>query len=131
MATEPSIRDALIAEILGDVGKLDDAIKALPASLSSELKPILASIVTEIHNFHKSVKSLVEEDINNFAAKQETLQISFQANAEEILKKNMELAVRDLFQKKATERWLNYVLVFCFSAAGGLLGSFVSNHFLK
>jgi hypothetical protein len=55
MATEPTVRDALIAEILGDVGKLHDSVQELKAitptvfeSTKTGMSEILAALEKEV-----------------------------------------------------------------------------------
>jgi len=46
--TSATVQEALLAELLGDVGKLHDQIKALPARLEETVQPILKQAEEEL-----------------------------------------------------------------------------------
>jgi hypothetical protein len=48
MAAEPTVRDALIAEMLGDIGKLHDAVQELKTSLPHEMEVVEKQIIATI-----------------------------------------------------------------------------------
>jgi hypothetical protein len=48
MAAEPTVRDALIAEMLGDIGKLHDAVQELKTRLPHEMEVVEKQIIATI-----------------------------------------------------------------------------------
>jgi hypothetical protein len=48
MAAEPTVRDALIAEMLGDIGKLHDAVQELKIILPHEMEMVEKQIIATI-----------------------------------------------------------------------------------
>lgn len=82
-STPRTARDALIIELMGDIGRLDDGIKALPNTMNEAIAPTLGALVTASKEAEKTIAKLGAEQkssIHNFAEKEKsTLRESLKA----------------------------------------------------
>ena len=69
--TPRTTRDALTIDLLGDVGRLHDEIKALPGNFEKEISPMLGTILKVTEKAHGAIAKLGEAEkaaFSNFAA---------------------------------------------------------------
>ena len=60
--TPRTTRDALTIELLGDVGKLHDDIKALPGNFEKEVSPTLGAILKATEKAHGAIVQLKNQN---------------------------------------------------------------------
>jgi hypothetical protein len=95
MKMSSTAKEALLAELLGDVGKLEDLIKNLPDELKKSIEPtitIVNKINSEILANAKSVSSSQKIEIENFIHQQKLL---IQSDLEDAVKKQIEMSLKN------------------------------------
>jgi len=87
--------DALIVELLGDIGAVHDEIKQLPVNLKGSLRESLDLIANSVEDAEKTVKALQLETQNNLSAASK-LQV-------ETLNNETRAVIEDLFTKVVSD----------------------------
>lgn len=86
MAAEPTVRDALIAEMLGDIGKLHDAVQDLKASLPQEIDVAQSKLVETIGLLNKAGEAYRQMVKTSTAAKLSSISLHLDGQAAEARK---------------------------------------------
>jgi hypothetical protein len=100
------ISDALLAELLGDVGKLHDLIKSLPSSLKETISPTLLELSSILKKSQDDLTSLTDEKklvLQRFAdnEKQEIRELIKETIAVELLAMKNALELKEKQLKKS------------------------------
>ena len=136
-------QEVLIAELLGDVGKLHDDIKALPGNLEKEVSPTLGAILKATEKAHGAIVQLgaaEKASFGNFAAAEkvalrDSLKAALREEAGEALASvARELATsarihQDAAKGETRQRWQWIAVAFAGSLLAGALG-FYGAHLL-
>lgn len=136
-------QEVLIAELLGDVGKLHDDIKALPGNLEKEVSPTLGAILKATEKAHGVIVQLgaaEKASFGNFAAAEkvalrDSLKAALREEAGEALASvARELATsarihQDAAKGETRQRWQWIAVAFAGSLLAGALG-FYGSHLL-
>lgn len=136
-------QEVLIAELLGDVGKLHDDIKALPGNLEKEVSPALGAILKATEKAHGAIVQLGaagKASFGNFAAAEkvalrDSLKAALREEAGEALASvARELATsarihQDAAKGETRQRWQWIAVAFAGSLLAGALG-FYGAHLL-
>ena len=136
-------QEVLIAELLGDVGKLHDDIKALPGNLEKEISPALGAILKATEKAHGVIVQLgaaEKASFGNFAAAEkvalrDSLKAALREEAGEALASvARELATsarihQDAAKGETRQRWQWIAVAFAGSLLAGALG-FYGAHLL-
>ena len=136
-------QEVLIAELLGDVGKLHDDIKALPGNLEKEVSPALGAILKATEKAHGAIVQLgaaEKASFGNFAAAEkvalrDSLKAALREEAGEALASvARELATsarihQDAAKGETRQRWQWIVVAFAGSLLASALG-FYGSHLL-
>ena len=136
-------QEVLIAELLGDVGKLHDDIKALPGNLEKEVSPALGAILKATEKAHGAIVQLgaaEKASFGNFAAAEkvalrDSLKAALREEAGEALASvARELAAsarihQDAAKGETRQRWQWIAVAFAGSLLAGALG-FYGAHLL-
>ena len=136
-------QEVLIAELLGDVGKLHDDIKALPGNLEKEISPALGAILKATEKAHGAIVQLgaaEKASFGNFAAAEkvalrDSLKAALREEAGEALASvARELATsarihQDAAKGETRQRWQWIAVAFAGSLLAGALG-FYGAHLL-
>ena len=136
-------QEVLIAELLGDVGKLHDDIKALPGNLEKEVSPALGAILKATEKAHGVIVQLgaaEKASFGNFAAAEkvalrDSLKAALREEAGEALASvARELATsarihQDAAKGETRQRWQWIAVAFAGSLLAGALG-FYGAHLL-
>lgn len=136
-------QEVLIAELLGDVGKLHDDIKALPGNLEKEVSPALGAILKATEKAHGAIVQLgaaEKASFGNFAAAEkvalrDSLKAALREEAGEALASvARELATsarihQDAAKGETRQRWQWIAVAFAGSLLAGALG-FYGAHLL-
>lgn len=88
-------RDALIIELLGDIGAVHDEVKSLPANLKGSLRESLELIANAVEEAEKTAQSLKDTTESNLKAVSQ-LQI-------ESLSKDTRSTIEDIFTKVVSD----------------------------
>ena len=146
METEPmhkSVKDAFIYDLLGDVGRLHDQIKALPEGLQKSLAPSLGALVTASKEAQATISQLGAAEkvaFGNFTAAEkvalrDSLKAALRDEAGEALASvARELATsarihQDAAKGEKVQRWQWIAVAFAGSLLAGALG-FYGSHLL-
>ena len=141
--TPRTTRDALTIELLGDVGKLHDDIKALPGNFEKEVSPTLGAILKATEKAHGAIVQLgaaEKASFGNFAAAEkvalrDALKAALREEAGEALASAArELATsarihQDAAKGEKVQRWQWIAAAFAGSLLAGALG-FYGSHLL-
>ena len=141
--TPRTTRDALTFELLGDIGRLDDKIKALPEGLKEALAPTLGAIALASKEAHATIGQLSAAEkasFGNFAAAEkvalrDSLKAALREEAGEALASAArELATsarihQDAAKGETRQRWQWIAVAFAGSLLAGALG-FYGSHLL-
>lgn len=136
-------RDALTLELMGDVGRLDDLIKALPEALKESLAPTLGALVIASKEARASIdqKGAAEKAaFSNFtAAEKVALRDALKAALREEAGEALASAARELATSarihqeaakgEAAQRWQWMVVALAVGLTAGALG-FYGSHLL-
>lgn len=136
-------QEVLIAELLGDVGKLHDDIKALPGNLEKEVSPALGAILKATEKAHGAIVQLgaaEKASFGNFiAAEKVALRDSAKAAIREEAGEALAFAARELAASAAAhdravkdvqrQRWQWQAVALAVGLLGGALG-FYGSHLL-
>ena len=141
--TPRTTRDALTIDLLGDVGRLHDQIKALPEGLQKSLAPSLGALVTASKEAQATISQLgaaEKASFGNFAAAEkvalrDSLKAALREEAGEALASvARELATsarihQDAAKGEKVQRWQWIAVAFAGSLLAGALG-FYGSHLL-
>ena len=141
--TPRTTRDALTIELLGDVGRLHDQIKALPEGLKTSLAPALGAIAMASKEAQATIGQLgaaEKASFGNFAAAEKVaLRDSLKAALREEAGEALASVARELAASAATldravkdekrQRWQWIAVAFAGSLLAGALG-FYGSHLL-
>ena len=141
--TPRTTRDALTIDLLGDVGRLHDGIKALPGNLEKEVSPVLGAILKATEKAHGAIVQLgaaEKASFGNFAAAEkvalrDSLKAALREEAGEALASAArELATsarihQDAAKGEKVQRWQWIAVAFAGSLLAGALG-FYGSHLL-
>ncbi len=136
-------RDALTLELLGDIGRLDDMIKALPEALKESLAPTLGALVLASKEVQTNIekKNAAEKiSFENFAA---TEKIALRESLKETLREEAGAALADVAKElsrsmqlhadaanaESRQRWQWLVVAFAGSIFAGAI-AFYGSHLL-
>ena len=136
-------QEVLIAELLGDVGKLHDDIKALPGNLEKEISPALGAILKATEKAHGAIVQLgaaEKASFGNFAAAEKVaLRDSLKAALREEAGDALASVARELAasakaldaatKSERRQRWQWIAVAFAGSLLAGALG-FYGSHLL-
>ena len=128
-------QEALIAELLGDVGKLHDQLKALPETFRESVAPKLEAIALAIKEAKTSIELTGQAEkvaLGNFTAQEKaTLRNSFKAALQEEAREALasaahELAAsarihQDAAQSETCQRWQWIAVAFAGSLLAGAM----------
>jgi len=107
------ISDALLAELLGDVGKLHDSVKSLPESMKASLTPVLVEI-----------SAIIDKGRQETATYQQLSKAELQKYAESQkreLTEAVKAALRELPKEKRKPNIPAYVLVLLLGFVSGAI----------
>lgn len=141
--TPRTTRDALTLELMGDIGRLDDKIKALPEGLKEALAPTLGAIALASKEAQATIGQLgaaEKASFGNFAAAEkvalrDSLKAALREEAGEALASvARELAAsarihQDAAKGETRQRWQWIAVAFAGSLLAGALG-FYGSHLL-
>lgn len=156
MAAEPTVRDALIAEMLGDIGKLHDAVDALKGVLPGQIEAVETTITGLIGLLQKAgdaykgsieaytnaqggtVRAQMEKDAQ---AARDTFDHESRGAIKAVLTKveqavintvenEVSAPMRSILWAQKTRLWNNLVLCLCAGMLGGIFGAFGSAYFV-
>ena len=141
--TPRTTRDALTIDLLGDVGRLHDEIKTLPANFEKEVSPVLGAILKATEKAHGAIGQLgaaEKASFGNFAAAEkvalrDSLKAALREEAGEALASvARELAAsarihQDAAKGETRQRWQWIAVAFAGSLLAGALG-FYGAHLL-
>lgn len=141
--TPRTTRDALTLELMGDIGRLDDNIKALPEGLKEALAPTLGAIAMASKEAQATIGQLgaaEKASFGNFAAAEkvalrDSLKAAMREEAGEALASvASELAAsarlhEDAAKGETRQRWQWIAVAFAGSLLAGALG-FYGSHLL-
>ena len=141
--TPRTTRDALTLELMGDIGRLDDKIKALPEGLKEALAPTLGAIALASKEAQATIGKLgaaEKASFGNFAAAEkvalrDSLKAALREEAGEALASvARELAAsarihQDAAKGETRQRWQWIAVAFAGSLLAGALG-FYGSHLL-
>lgn len=141
--TPRTTRDALTLELMGDIGRLDDKIKALPEGLKEALAPTLGAIALASKEAQATIGQLGAAEkvsFGNFAAVEkvalrDSLKAALREEAGEALASvARELATsarihQDAAKGETRQRWQWIAVAFAGSLLAGALG-FYGSHLL-
>lgn len=141
--TPRTTRDALTLELMGDIGRLDDKIKALPEGLKEALAPTLGAIALASKEAQATIGQLgaaEKASFGNFAAAEkvalrDALKAALRDEAGEVLASvARELATsarihQDAAKGEKVQRWQWIAVAFAGSLLAGALG-FYGSHLL-
>lgn len=141
--TPRTTRDALTLELMGDIGRLDDKIKALPEGLKEALAPTLGAIALASKEAQATIGQLgaaEKASFGNFAAAEkvalrDSLKAALREEAGEALASvARELATsarihQDAAKGETRQRWQWIAVAFAGSLLAGALG-FYGSHLL-
>ena len=136
-------QEVLIAELLGDVGKLHDDIKALPGNLEKEVSPALGAILKATEKAHGAIVQLgaaEKASFGNFAAAEkvalrDALKAALRDEAGEALasvareRATSARIHQDAAKGEKVQRWQWIAVAFAGSLLAGALG-FYGSHLL-
>jgi len=140
METEPlhkNAKDALIYDLLGDVGKLHDQIKALPEALKESIAPTLGAVTLATKEAHATIVQLGKAEkaaFGNFTAQEKVaLRDSLKAALREEAGAALADVARDLSSSarlheeaakaERRQRWQWLAVALAVGLLGGLYGS--------
>lgn len=137
-------KEVLIAELLGDVLKLNDKIKALPDAFKEAVAPSLGSIALAIEDAKESIQHTKEAEIADLkrssAYQLNALITSLKAAIHEEAGNALSSAARTLAtsnqfheyaieaEKKKQKMWV--IVAFSGSLLSGVLGAFITHFFM-
>ena len=141
--TPRTTRDALTIDLLGDVGRLHDEIKTLPANFEKEVSPVLGAILKATEQAHGAIVQIgaaEKASFGNFAAAEkvalrDSLKAALREEAGEALASAArELATsarihQDAAKGEKVQRWQWIAVAFAGSLLAGALG-FYGSHLL-
>lgn len=141
--TPRTTRDALTLELMGDIGRLDDKIKALPEGLKEALAPTLGAIALASKEAQATIGQLgaaEKASFGNFAAAEKVaLRDALKAALREEAGEALASAARDLSTSarihqdaakgETRQRWQWIAVAFAGSLLAGALG-FYGSHLL-
>lgn len=136
-------RDALTIELMGDIGRLDDQIKALPTTMNEALAPTLGALVTASKEAQKIIVQLGAEQKNSIQyftekekyALRESLKVVLHEEAGNALTSvareltNSARIHQEAAKRETSERWQWLGVAFAIGMGAGAL-SFYCSHLL-
>lgn len=141
--TPRTTRDALLIDLLGDVGRLHDQLKAIPQAFKENLAPSLGALTLASKEAQAAIHQLgaaEKASISNFAAAEkvalrDTLKAALREEAGQALANAaLELAMsarthQDAAKRETRHRWQWMAVALTGSLIAGALG-FYGSHFL-
>ncbi len=141
--TPRTTRDALTIDLLGDVGRLHDQIKALPEGLKTSLAPALGAIALASKEAQATISQLAAEEKVSFgkfaAAEKVAARDVIRAAMREEAGEALASAARDLstsariheeaVKGEKRQRWQWIAVALLVGALGGALGLYGSHAF--
>jgi len=111
--------EVLIAELLGDVGKLHDSVKALPKAMSKALAPVCEAVAEATRN--------AQITIDRYGAAQEDRLKSIVENERTALRADTVTVMREIAARQAAAcgslgHWKTAIIVFSAMVAGMVAG---------
>lgn len=142
-STPRTTRDALTIELMGDIGRLDDQIKALPHTMNEALSPTLGALVMASKEAQQSITQLGAEQktsLQNFSASEKyAISEALKKVLREEAGKALASAARELessarihqeaVNRETSQRWQWLGIAFVIGIMGGGLGIY-SSHLL-
>jgi len=110
METEPlhkNAKDALIYDLLGDVGKLHDQIKALPEALKESIAPTLGAVTLATKEAHATIVQLGKAEkaaFGNFTAQEK---VALRDSLKAALREEAGAALADVARDLSSSAWLH------------------------
>lgn len=141
--TPRTTRDALIHELLGDVGRLHDQVKALPDAFKESVAPTLGALTLAVKDAKGSIKQAGKDEVTAFKhftaqdkiALRDSLKSAMGQEADAALAdaaRELAGAVRlhaDAAKAESRQRWQWLAVALAVGLLGGALG-FYGSHLL-